>query len=127
VLGRRRAGSGRRGRRNSDGLAGLQFTAVFDVVGFLQIVHGHFVHLRDRRERFSARNSMRIAFDGGMQCGYAGSGSGCWGGCSFSDHYAWPSMRELLLQSENLLRKRVDLGVLFLNLFCQSFKLRGLR
>jgi len=33
-------------------------------------------------------------------------------------------MRELLLQSENLLRKRVDLGVLFLNLFCQSFKLR---
>ena len=57
----------------------------------------------------------------------AGSGSGCWGGCSFSDHYTWPSMRELLLQFENLLRKRVDLGVLFVNLLCQSFKLRGLR
>jgi len=36
-------------------------------------------------------------------------------------------MRELLLQFENLLRKRVYLGVLFLNLLCQSFKLRGLR
>ena len=36
-------------------------------------------------------------------------------------------MRELLLQFENLLRKRVDLGVLFVNLLCQSFKLRGLR
>ena len=36
-------------------------------------------------------------------------------------------MRELLLQFENLLRKRVDLGVLFVNLFYQSFKLRGLR
>ena len=48
-------------------------------------------------------------------------------GCSFTDHYAWPSMRELLLQFENLLRKCVDLGVLFVNLLCQSFKLRGLR
>ena len=35
-------------------------------------------------------------------------------------------MRELLLQFENLLRKRVDFGVLVVNLFCQSFKLRGL-
>jgi len=35
-------------------------------------------------------------------------------------------MRQLLLQLENLLRKRVDFGVLFVNLFCQSFKLRGL-
>ena len=34
-LGRRRARSGRRRRRNSDGLAGLQFTAVFDVIGLL--------------------------------------------------------------------------------------------
>jgi hypothetical protein len=32
----------------------------------------------------------------------------------------------LLLQLENLLRKRVDFGVLFVNLFCQGFKLRGL-
>ena len=36
-------------------------------------------------------------------------------------------MRELLLQFENLLRKCVDLGVLFVNLLYQSFKLRGLR
>jgi hypothetical protein len=35
-------------------------------------------------------------------------------------------MRELLLQFENLLGKRVDFGVLFIDLFCQSFKLRGL-
>ena len=35
-------------------------------------------------------------------------------------------MQELLLQFKNLLRKRVDLGVLFINLFCESFKLRGL-
>lgn len=34
-------------------------------------------------------------------------------------------MRELLLQFENLLRKRVDFGVLFVNLFRQRFKLRG--
>ena len=36
-------------------------------------------------------------------------------------------MREFLLEFENLLRKRVDLDVLFVNLFCQSFKLRGFR
>ena len=126
-LRRRRAGRGRRCRRNSDVLARLQLTAVFDMVGFLQIVHGHFVHFRDGRERFSARDNVRIAFDGGMRCRYSGSGSGCCGGCSFSDHHAWPSMRELLLQFENLLRKCVDLGVLFVNLLCQSFKLRRLR
>ena len=34
-------------------------------------------------------------------------------------------MRELLLQFENLLRQRVDFGVLFINLFRQSLKLRG--
>src|SRR5262249_30415705 len=56
----------------------------------------------------------------------SGSGSGCRGGCSFSDHYTWPRMRELLLQFENLLRKGVDFGVLFVKLSCQSFKLRGL-
>ena len=57
----------------------------------------------------------------------AGAAAVAGGGCSFTDHYAWPSMRELLLQFENLLRKCVDLGVLFVNLLCQSFKLRGLR
>jgi hypothetical protein len=31
----------------------------------------------------------------------------------------------LLLQFENLLRKRVYFGVLFINLFCERFKLRG--
>lgn len=61
-----------------------------------------------------------------MRWSCSGSGSCCCGGCSFSDHYTWPSMRELLLQFENLLRKRVDLRVLFVNLLCQSFKLRGL-
>jgi hypothetical protein len=98
-------------------LAGLQFTAVFDVVGFLQIVHSHFVHFRDGRERFSARNSVHVAFDGGMRRRYAGSGSGCWGGVQLLRLLPWPSMRELLLQFENLLRKCVDLGVLFFNLF----------
>ena len=108
-------------------MAGLQFTAVFDVVGFLQLIHSHFVHFGDQGERFSTRNSVRVAFDGGMRCRYASSGSCCWsGGGSFTDHYAWLSMRELLLQFENLLRKCVDLGVLFVNLLCQSFKLRGL-
>jgi len=34
-------------------------------------------------------------------------------------------MRELLLQFENLLRKRVDFGVLFVNLFRQNLKLGG--
>ena len=34
-LRRRRLGSGRRRRRNNDILARLQFTAVFDVIGFL--------------------------------------------------------------------------------------------
>ena len=34
-------------------------------------------------------------------------------------------MRELLLQFENLLRKRIEFGVLFVNLFCQRFELRG--
>ena len=126
-LRRRRAGRGRRCRRNSDGLAGLQFTAVFDMVGFLQIVHGHLVHFRDRCERFSARNSVHVAFDGGMRRRGSRSGSGCWSGCRFSDHYPWLGMRELLLQFENLLRKRVDPGVLFVNLFCQSFQLRGFR
>src|SRR4029453_10722882 len=61
-----------------------------------------------------------------MRCRCGRSGSACWRGCSFSDHYTWPSMRELLLQFENLLRKRVDFGVLFINFFCQRFKLRGL-
>src|SRR6266480_7522069 len=69
---------------------------------------------------------MRITCDHGMGCRCGGIGCGCRGGCTFSDHYTWPSMRELLLQSENLLRKGVDFGVLFVNLFCQSFKLRGL-
>ena len=36
------------------------------------------------------------------------------------------NMRDLLLQLENFLRKRVDFGVLFVNLFCQRFKLGGL-
>src|SRR5262245_58010168 len=36
-------------------------------------------------------------------------------------------MRKLLLQLENLLRQRVDFGVLFVDLFCQSLKLRGVR
>lgn len=35
-------------------------------------------------------------------------------------------MRELLLQSENLLRERVDFSVLFVNLFSERFKLGGL-
>ena len=69
---------------------------------------------------------MRVACDGGMRWRCCGSGSGCWGGRGFSDHYAWPRMRELLLQFENLLRKRVDFGVLFVNLFYENFKLRGL-
>ena len=35
-------------------------------------------------------------------------------------------MRELLLQFEDFLRKRVDFGVLFVNLFRQRFKLGDL-
>src|SRR4026209_2779146 len=68
---------------------------------------------------------MHIAFNGGMRCRRGGSRSIWCGRCSFPNYHAWSSTRELLLQFENLLRKRVDFGVLFVNLFCQNRKLCG--
>ena len=40
-------------------------------------------------------------------------------------NHAW--FRHLLLKLENLLRERVDLGVLFIQLFADRFQLRGIR
>ena len=127
LLRRRSAGSGRRRRRNSDGLWPACNFRMLRYDPFLQIVHRHLyifamdVSVSPRATVCTLPSTAECDADAPAAAAVA------WGGCSLTDHYAWSSMRELFLEFENLLRKRVDLGVLFVNLFCQSFKLRGLR
>ena len=47
-------------------------------------------------------------------------------GGTFSNHYARANVRDLLFQFENLLRKRVNLCILFVYFFCQRFKLSSI-
>lgn len=44
---------------------------------------------------------------------------------TFSDHYSWPDVRDLLLQLQDFLGKRVDLRILFVDFFRQRFNLRA--
>src|SRR5436853_7823662 len=69
---------------------------------------------------------MDDAGDRGLGCGDSWRTGECRRRRTFSDHYSRANMRELLLKFEDFLRKRVDFGVLFLNLFCQRFELDGL-
>jgi len=117
----------RRGRcRDRNRLAGLQFTAVFNVIGLLQFVHGHLVHFCNGGERLSACNDVRVTCRCRMRRRHR------WSGCirgrwrSLSDHYAWPDVRDLLLQLQDFLGKRINFGVLFVDFFCQRFDLSGI-
>jgi len=92
------------------------------MIGFLQFVHSHFVHFRDGSECLAACDDMRVP--AGRV--HLSPGFSCRCSCrrrTFSDHYARTHVRDLLFQLEDLLRKRVNLGVLFVYFFRQRFKL----
>jgi hypothetical protein len=108
-------------------LAGLQFTAVFDVIAFCKsstvtlYIFAMDVSVSPRATVCALPSTEGCDGDARRAAGDAGAGA--------ASPIITPgrACEQLLLQFENLLRKRVDLGVLFVNLFCQSFKLRGLR
>ena len=54
----------------------------------------------------------------------AGAAAGSGRGCAFPNHYSRAHIGNLLLQFQNLLRKHIDLGVLFVDLLRQLFQLR---
>jgi len=84
--------------RNRDGLAGLQFTTVFDVVGFLQFIDAYFVHFGYGRQCLSARHDVRVAHSGGMRRRHGWSGRIRRRGRALSNHDPWPDVGNFLLQ-----------------------------
>ena len=46
---------------NRDGLPGLQFAAVFDVIGLLQFIDRHFVHFGYGRQCLPARDGVSVS------------------------------------------------------------------
>ena len=96
---------------NDEGLADLQFPVVFDVVEFLQLVDADFVHFRDRSERLAPGDDVR----GSACCRRRRRGFAC--DRQRAAERGSPGVLDLLLQTQNLLGKRVDLDILFVNLF----------
>ena len=118
----RRWRHGCRGRiGDHDRLTNLQFSIIFDVVEALQFFDTDLVLLGDGGESFAPSNGVRVPGGARRFCRRGAGRSRCW----FSDQHAW--FRHLLLKLENLLRKRVDLGVLLIQLFADRFQLRGIR
>jgi hypothetical protein len=101
------------------------------VIVFLELAHADVVHSRDGSERFAAGNDVAVAiacFSGWF--GRRGNGRRC---CrrrcrrrAFANHDAGTLIADCQLKLENLLRKHVDLCILFVDLFGQFLKLRGL-
>ena len=96
------------------------------MVELLQVLHADFVGFGDRGERLTFCNYVCISR---LCCGRSGGaravarrGRGCWR--RFADHHAGPLIRDLLLQLQDLLRERVDLGVLLVDLLEERFELR---
>jgi hypothetical protein len=106
---------------NDKRLANLQFSIVFDVVEFLQLVDADFVHFCDRSERLAS----------GDDVGRSARGRRWWRGFPSDRQRAAErgslGVLDLLLQAQNLLRKRVDFDVLLVNLLCQAEELGGFR
>jgi hypothetical protein len=100
------------------------------VIEFLQLAYTDIVHSRDGSERFAAGNDVAVAiafFRGWF--GRRGSGC-CRGRCgrrAFANHDAGTLVTDCQLKFEDLLRKHVDLRILFVDLFGQLLNLRGLR
>ena len=92
------------------------------MIGVLQFVHSHFVHFRDGSECLATCDDMRVPA-GRMQRSPGLGGRRSCRRRTFSDHYSRTRVCDLLFQLEDLLRKRVNLGVLFVYLFRQRFKL----
>ncbi len=92
------------------------------MIGVLQFVHSHFVRFRDRSECLATCDDVRVPA-GRMRWRPRFGGRRSCRRRTFSDHYARAHVCDLLFQFEDLLRKRVNLGVLFLYLFRQRFKL----
>src|SRR6059058_909634 len=93
------------------------------MVRVLQFVYGHLVHFGDRSEGLTACDDVRICARKWRRSSCGGSGRASCRGRAFSNHYAWANMRDLLFQLEDLLRKRVNLRILFVHLFYQRFEL----
>lgn len=93
------------------------------MISVLQFFHANFVRLGDRSECLTTRNDVSVPAGRWRSSCSGGAGSRR---RTFSYHYAGAKVRDLLFQLEDLLRKRVNLGVLFVYLFCQRFKLSGI-
>ena len=106
---------------NDKRLANLQFPVVFDMVEFLQLVDADFVHFRDRSERLAP----------GDDVGRSARGRRWWRGFPSDRQRAAErgslGVLDLLLQAQNLLRKRVDFDALLVNLPRQAEELGGFR
>src|SRR5437764_2123995 len=115
---------------NQERLPGHQFQRVFDVIEFLQLADTDVVHSRNRGERFTAGDGVAVAiacFRGWF--GRRGSGCRCCRGrCrggTFSNHDSGTLVCDCQLKFEDLLRKHVDLRILFVDLFGQLLNLRS--
>ena len=97
------------------------------MIGVLQFFHANLVHFGDRSQRLTARDDVRICASWmWRRPGCSGSGGASWRRRAFSNHYARANVRDLLFQFEDLLRKRINLRILFVYLFCQRFKLSSI-
>ena len=106
---------------NDERLADLQFPVVFDVVEFLQLVDADFVHFRNRSKRLAPGDDVgRSVRDRRRWRGFASDRQR-------AAERGSPGMLDLLLQAQNLLRKRVDFDVLLVNLLRQAEELGGFR
>jgi len=91
------------------------------MIGVLQFFHANLVQFGDRSERLTACDDVRIrASRMWRRPGCNGSGGVSCRRRAFSNHYARANVRDLLFQFEDLLRKRVNLGILFVYLFFAS-------
>ena len=96
------------------------------MIEFLQFFHAHLVHLRDGSQRFAFRDDVIIAALRGFR--RLGRGRACGRrGRRFSDDDAKADGGNLLLEFQNLLRQRIDLRVLLVDLFHQGFEQRLVR
>lgn len=118
LLVRRGRWCGSLGSGDDEGLTDLQLPIVLDVIELLQLTDADFVLVGDRGQRLAASDDVGRSA-GQRRNGRAGPGGGSAGAESARAGLAF-RLLDHLLQFENLLGKRVDLGALRVNFLTQG-------